>query len=65
MTWLATWAPLIVTLIAWVLFFIFLRNFGSARYLGVQAEHSKHLAEHTALLKRIVTALEKSAGIQP
>ena len=58
MTWLADWAPLIVTVTAWILFFFFLRNFTGRRILQNQAEHLKHLERHGALLERIVAALE-------
>jgi hypothetical protein len=59
MIWIADWAPLIVTAVAWVIFFWFLRDFRGERFLRIQEEHAQHLKHHTALLERIVEALEK------
>lgn len=57
--WIADWLPLIITLAAWIAFYRFLQNFQGQRFLQIQDEHTQHLKHHTALLERIVLALEK------
>jgi hypothetical protein len=58
MNWMAEWMPMIVTAIAWVIFFLFMNRFKGARFLKQQEEHTRLLKHHSTLLERIALALE-------
>jgi uncharacterized membrane protein (DUF106 family) len=64
MVWIANWSPMIVTMVARVIFFLFMRDFRGERFLQSQEEHTKQLKHHTALLERIAVALENATGIK-
>ena len=56
------WLPLILNLVAWILFFFFLRHFTGRQFLDhrkSQEEQVQHLQKQTSLLQRIAAALEK------
>jgi hypothetical protein len=59
MNWIAEWLPMVVTIFAWVIFFLFMRRFKGERFLKTQQEHTLLLKHHSTLLERIATAIEK------
>lgn len=59
MGWLANWLPLIVTTIAWALFFWFIRDFRGERFIRAHEERTNQLKRHGDLLERLAAAIEK------
>lgn len=56
------WLPLILNLLAWVLFFLFLQHFNDKRLLPDHKRHEEqmlHQDRQTSLLQRIAAASEK------
>lgn len=59
---LMLWLPLILNVVAWVLFFWFMRNFTGSYFMHqrkTQEEQLRHLEKQTTLLQRIASMLEK------
>lgn len=56
------WLPLILNLVAWMLFFLFLAHFNGKRILHDRQRHEEqmlHQKKQTFLLEQIAAALEK------